>query len=390
MTRSDTPGWYVEDDVAASVKKARESDTPISSIVWGLEAAFSDDTPKERIKRIIEAIPDDKGETDDFDLPLSQPPSTSAEPREQPARIISIQDLSYLSPQEAARVIGLTLEQFDGNTVRPPANASTACNLYWNRQRATVGLRIIPTVGRKVTKEDILPLEDQKTSIEDIRSPSQLAAVTNGEFSEKAKKTADQRNIKWYDCGHVEAWLRRAKITPEALGTVLEDGENHQGPLDELVDISGIANAISPDPLEISRVIDRADLSTSSDVEDTKTEPDVQEPATNGESQEAGRSGGIDQPGTPSTSGETGTLYAKESEDGDYGAFDRFVDDIDADTSTAGSDRGASGAGENTVRQKKNKNRSNNQQDESYECAICGAEFKQQQVYKKHISNCTG
>ena len=391
MRVPDTPGWYVEDDVAASVKKARKSDTPISSIIWGLESAFSDDTPKERIKRIVESIPDEDTKTGNTDLPLSQPPTTDAQPREQPARIISIQDLSYLSPREAARVIGLTLEQFDGNTVRPPANESTACDLYWRRQKSTVGIRIIPSVGDTVAEDDILPLNEEKTSIDSVQSPSQLAVVTNGKFSDKAKKTADQNNIQRYDGGHVEAWFRRAKIPPGALGAVLEHGENHQGPLDELVDISGIADAISLDPFESSRVIDEGDLSTSSDLGSPKQGSSNSGSSSGGTPQQTGGSEQLSQPDSPSTSGETGTLYADPSEDGDYGAFDRFVDGIGSDSSSSVSSQEQNGTSQDSSNQQRKTLGDDSTEDESeYECAICGETYVRYRNYSTHISRCTG
>jgi hypothetical protein len=391
MRKSNTPGWYVEDDIAASVRKARKSNTPHSSIVCGLEATFSDNIPKGRINRIVESVPDDKTESTKTDIPLSQPPSTDAQPREQPARIISIRDISYLSPREAARVIGLTLEQFDKvryqYTVRPPANESTECNLYWKRRQSTVGVRVIPVVENKVSKNDILPLNEGKTSIDSVQSPSQLVVVTNGELSKKAKETAEKHDIRWYDGGHVEVWLRRAKITPEALGDVLENGENHQGPLDELVDISGIADDISLNPLEISRVIDPADLSTR-----PETEQGTQASSSNKNSQNATEDDRISQPDTPSVSGETGTLYADASEDGDYDAFDRFVDGIESDSSTSASkqkqNRTTGGVLNNNKSTRDNRDNSNDKDATEYECAVCGAMFDRQVIYKEHIGSC--
>jgi len=53
-----------------------------------------------------------------IDIRLSQSPSTDATPRNPLANQFSVDDLAYLSTREAARMIGLALEQFDGNTVR--------------------------------------------------------------------------------------------------------------------------------------------------------------------------------------------------------------------------------------------------------------------------------
>jgi len=41
-----------------------------------------------------------------------------------------------------------------------------------------------------------------------------------------------------YDGGHIEEWLRRAKIPQDAVGTVLEAGETHDGPMTDLVEIA--------------------------------------------------------------------------------------------------------------------------------------------------------
>lgn len=336
MTMADTPGWYVEDDITASVKNARESDAPISSIVWELEDSFADDIPTERIKRIVESIPDKEEKSPETELPLSQSPATDAEPREQPSRIISFRDLAYLSPREAARVVGLALEQFDGNTVRPPSNETTECDLYWNRQYSTIGLRIISSVGHKVSEDDIRPLDEGETSIEDNRHPSQLAAVTNGVFTEQAESFADETGIQCYDCSHVEVWFRRAKITPEALGTVLEQGENHQGPLDELVDISDIPSTISVNPLKIEPEIDSSELASDAMTTLSSGEPTVSSGSTQRDTETGGSQIGgeaLGQSVDTISNAETGKLYADPQEDGDYEAFDRFVDGIGSDQS---------------------------------------------------------
>lgn len=331
MRNLGSPNWLIDGDVAASVKKARQSDIPKSSIIQELNYEVFDETPKGRIKAIVDAIPDEDAETDAISLPLSQDPSTDADPRGRTTRLAASADISYLSPREAARVVGLVIEQFAGNTVRPPANESTECNLYWDRQHRTIGLRIVPAVGEKVGEQHLQALSHGETAVEDIRSPSEVALVTNGWLSEGAKRLAEDDDIRYFDRGHLEAWFRRAKITPDALGTVLEDGENHDGPLSELVDIPEIPSPISVDPFEMKRVFNEPRPTEGPDAENEADQKKETEPGRN----ESAASETVPSPSkeaiTPS--GETGTLYADPDEDGDYGAFERFVDDIESDMS---------------------------------------------------------
>lgn len=335
MTRNrNSPGWYVEANVAASVRKARESDVMKSSIIGGLEDTAFPELPNERIKAIIESIPEQTADPDTLTRPLSQVPSTDAEPRDRKTRIVSLVDVAYLSPREAARVLGLALEQFEGNTVRPPATESTECDLYWHQQHATVGIRIVPVMAGKVSRQHVSDLSLGSTTVTDIRSPSELAVVTNGRFADEAKSEATENDIGWFDGGHLKSWLRRAKITQEAVGTVLEDGENHDGPLNDLVELPDIPSSVSQDPFKMKRAIEEAAIPVRAETaqnpastEESTTSSSEQPPS---DSAEPSPSRTVDSTTTKSTatSGETGRLYADPKEDGDYHALDRLVDEI--------------------------------------------------------------
>jgi len=60
----------------------------------------------------------------------------------------------------------------------------------------------------------------------------------------KPWKYAAKHDILCFDAGHVEEWFRRARIPMDAVGTVLEDGENHDGPLTDLVEIPPIPSPV--------------------------------------------------------------------------------------------------------------------------------------------------
>jgi hypothetical protein len=307
-----------------------------SSIIWGIEDTAFPELSNERIKAIVEAVPEQTDHSDTVTRPLSQEPSTDAEPRDRRTRIVSLADFAYLSPREAARVLGLTLEQFDGNTARPPANESTECDLYWHRQHRTMGLQIVPAVASKVNKQDIIDLNTGSTTVADIRSPSELAVVTNGRVADEAKSKAEENDIGWFDGGHLKSWFRRAKITQAAVGTVLENGENHDGPLSDLVELPDIPSSVSRDPFKMERAIKETAIPVG--IETTRESASTEEPPTPSSEQPSPSS--VDSNTTTADFDfvETGRLYADPKQDGDYRALDRLVEDIKPDSSDTKTD----------------------------------------------------
>ncbi|MFC7216034.1 hypothetical protein ACFQO4_18350 [Saliphagus sp. GCM10025334] len=278
--------------------------------------------PEARIKSIIDATPNEQ-RTGNGDLPLSQAPSTDAVPRDPEARVLSADDLEYLSRREFARVIGLALEQFEGNTVRPAVNQDVAVDLYWHRQQQTVGLRMAPTTGDLIGLTQINAVVDGTVRVEDTRSPSELAVVTNGTFSDRATELASEENIFLFDGGHVETWFRHVALSPPVVGTILEEGENHDGPLDDLVDIPSIpAPRQQIDPFEVSRA--RAFNVTVLEFD----EDDIPADNTDSSSRDVNQKVAKDHPlgGGRAPDGERGVLYADPDEDGDYEAFDDYLE----------------------------------------------------------------
>ncbi|WP_143420511.1 hypothetical protein [Halorubrum sp. Ib24] len=195
----------------------------------------------------------------------------------------------------------------------------------------TVALRIVSTPSGAVDTTHIDALRNGQVGLEDGRNPSELAIVTNQAFTDRALAAAYEHDIHCFDAGHVEEWFRRARIPMDAVGTLLEDGETHDGPLTDLVELPPIPDPRRVvDPLEISRAFDIDSLRTPAEEESTVSSADQSE--ANHKRQEAGRDRSTTQGdplgGIQSSSGETGTLYADPNEDGDYDVFDKFVDDI--------------------------------------------------------------
>jgi len=241
---------------------------------------------------------------------------------------LAVSDLEYLSDREAARLVGLALEQFDGNTVRPPGATNVESDLVWHRQYMTVAFRLVTIPSGEVRASHIDALLEGTVVSSETRSPSQLAIVTNQTYTEETLEYAAKHDILCFDAGHVEEWFRRARIPMDAVGTVLEDGENHDGPLTDLVEIPPIPSPRKEtDPLEIKRAFALEALATGPNTGTTAAE------GTEAPQQPSGkldRTTARDDPlgGTQSTAGETGTLYADPDEDGDYDAFDDYLKDI--------------------------------------------------------------
>lgn len=326
----ESVSWYDPESVRATVTNGVANNIEPSRIAEYLAEREFNGIPLSRVERIVDSTSvseDTLGESID----LSQPEATDAKPREDVTKQLAVYDLEYVSNREAARLIGVALEQFDGNTVRPPETSQAETDLVWNRQHMTVALRIVSTPSGAVDTTHIDALRNGQVGLDDGRSPSELAVVTNQVFTDEALAAAYEHDIHCFDAGHVEEWFRRARIPMDAVGTLLEDGETHDGPLTDLVELAPIPDPRKEvDPLEISRAFDIDSLRTPAEEESTVSSTDQSE--ANHKRQETGRDRSTTQDdplgGTQSSSGKTGTLYADPNEDGDYDVFDKFVDDI--------------------------------------------------------------
>jgi len=318
--------WYDPQSIRQTVQNGKENNIDRERIATYLAEKAFDDVPPSRVKKIIDEMPtaSDSARTGPD---LSQSPSTDTEPREQLTKQLAVSDLEYLSNREAARLVALALEQFDGNTVRPPGATQVESDVVWHRQHMTVALRVVPIRSGEVGSTHIDALLEGTVVPPDTRSPSELAIVTNRAYTDEATEYAANHDVHLFDAGHVEEWFRRARIPMDAVGTVLEDGENHDGPLTDLVEIPPIPSPRNQtDPFEINRAFDVDTLETGEEQGTGRAEragPTTQPETKRGETRR-------DDPlvETESTTGETGTLYANPDEDGDYDAFDDYLDDI--------------------------------------------------------------
>ena len=356
--------WYDSDDLSKSIRQALDNQvsteriaeqlckrkfsntyqSQVEAVVTKMSNGGLSDIRQPRLEAIIQSLPESTGE--DGERPNSQPSSVNVTPRGPLTNRCTVSDFAYLSRREAARVIGLVLELFDGNTVRLTEEKDIETDLLWRRQHASIAIRVIPT-RTVISDEHPTAVANGPAVPSSIQSPSELAIVTCGKFSDEATAVAKEHDIHCYNAGHVETWLRRAKISLETLGMVLEDGEAHDGPLTELVDASPVPSLEKKlDPFDLPPAFNTEELDTSEtphvsaervvndttggqrDVKDTvegQNESSTGSPSVNKSTLTQNDTLVENQP----TAGKKGVLYADPGEDGDYSAFDDYLEDIE-------------------------------------------------------------
>jgi hypothetical protein len=320
--------WYEPESIAQSIRNGLDRNLKPDKVAEYLAEHGFEEIPEARLQRVIDAMPPETKANKKNDCELSQPKQTEVTPRAQHHRELMAGDFEYFSPREAARVIGLILELFDGNTIRPRATTTVETDLVWHRQHETVALRIVPLADGSLEANHIQALVEGTVVPPETRSPSRLAVVTNRGFTDDATEAAAEHDILWFNGGQLEELVRRARIPMDAVGTVLEDGEAHDGPMTDLVEVVPIPEPRNTEnPLHLRPAFDVSSLEATEEQSNTKTSAT---PEHSGQNVSHGQTARHDDPLTdsPSDPGETGTLYADPTEDGDYDAFDNYLEGL--------------------------------------------------------------
>ncbi len=275
------------------------------------------EVPEDRLRRIIEAAADRESDSDGNTVPLSQPPSTERQSRGYPNRYTTIRDVAYLSDKEFARLLGALFEWFSGRSVRPAENDNAVLDLYWNRQHTTVGFRTVAnTDNGLVSEETVRAVVNGEVKLSGRRSPSTVAVVTNTDFTPSAEEAAAKGGLELFAGEYAATWFRQVRLPVEVTGIILEEGENHDGDIQDLVDLPPApAYASNIDPLAMEATI----KTETTDGSKRATEPTMDR----SDEKEIPVDEDLPEPGA------TGTLYANPRDDGDYGAFERFVDGVE-------------------------------------------------------------
>lgn len=308
MSRSRTPPWYHPGDVAQSVRDAsRGSDISTQEIVDVLQE-HEFEASRDRIRRLVETTRDRLPETENPPAPDHSPD----EPRTLPSRFIDAADIEYYGTRDFALILGVALARYEGSFRIPEAIDGLSVDLFWNRQHTTVAFKtIVRPTGAPAAEDVVRDVVAGKTSPPTGRSPSILAIVSNGGFTSYARDLADENDIELFGMDHLRQWFTDAKLTNSILGTLLEEGDQSSEERTEILsELQPLPNPIrEEDPLENVRQVEWLD---ANDSDPTPTTVKQRMPVSE----------------TRPPPGQRGTLYADRDEDGDFGAFDRFTDEL--------------------------------------------------------------
>lgn len=315
MSRSAGRPWHVPESVSETLRRAVEQSVDPSLVADVLAASEYEDLERRRVEAVVSAAMDrveDRGPAG-----ADRRSATDERPRSSPARHVDLGDVEYLTDDEFARLLGVALSRFGGSTVRPEVR-DCAVDLFWNRSHDTVGVRtVVRPDGGTVREQTVAAVATGETTPAQGRAPSEVVVATNGTFSDEAVAVADANGIGLYDGAHVARWLSEAKVGQSLAGEVLERGGRPEFDVERRLEDAPTppATVREFDPLEASPAVGRPSAGSSPE----------QDRATATATGEAGTPADDARPDP----GELGRLYADPSEDGDFGAFERFADRLD-------------------------------------------------------------
>jgi hypothetical protein len=313
VSRSSTPHWHEPGDVVRTIRTAQRKRGVDTDRVVEVLANHELDAPRARIEKLVEATPTDLG-SDGTDV------EELAEPRADRARFVDSKDVEYLSTDEFATVLGAALSRYRGQFRTPEEVDELDVDLFWNRQHTTVALRTVPRDPGEHVEEDVVQhVVRGNTSNPSGRTPSTVGVVTNTGFTDAAAIRAEEGDLELFGAEALAQWLRDARLTPEVVGELLDEGERSDAEFEALLEeLPPLPEPVADrDPL--SGVDSGTGLHSSIDTADRN------------ERGAGARDRSVPVVDTPSTPGQRGELYADPEEDGDFGAFDDYMDELDAD-----------------------------------------------------------
>lgn len=306
MSRSRRPSWYHPGDVPKTIYDAATSADVSTRTIVDVLAREELDAPEARIEAMVEAARDRVTESDEI------PTHDLDDPRPLQTRFVDADDVSYLGTSDFATVLGVVLSRYEGTFQTPEVVDDVAVDLFWNRQYTTVGIRAISRPPEApVDRDDIEPLVEGNTTLAVGRSPSVLGVVSKAGFTSFAREYAEKHDIELFGTYHLTRWFEDARLTHGVLGSLLEGDDLDDEELAKLLDsLPSLPDAIrESDPLgELSD-----ELWSGTD---------------DGRTVETGVKRPIPVPDSRPDAGKTGAMYADPAKDGDYGAFDRFIHEL--------------------------------------------------------------
>mgnify|MGYP007008814574 CR=1 FL=1 len=314
MSDNEGPTWYTPGDVPGSIEAATiDSSVYVEHIVDVLQA-HELDAPRSRIRTLVTSARDRISER-------NSTPTDSSDPLEEPravrSRIFDVEDATYLGERNLATILGVALSRYAGSFSLVDPQADSVLDLLWNKQHTTVGFHVVTRPEQEpLTADHVTALHEGNIATGSGRSPAQLAVISPATATERARSVAEDHEIMVVDADVLRRWFNEVRLTPALVGQILEAETVAYNELEHLIsELDPLPEIVaSRDPLDVSHSSppiatgDTSAITTSIDqalpVEDETPPPGTQ-----------------------------GKLYANPSDDGDFGAFDRFVDNLEEDTS---------------------------------------------------------
>mgnify|MGYP000412781463 CR=1 FL=1 len=313
MSKHELPNWYEPGDVPKSMENvARDSDVYLEEVV-DLFQSHEFDAPRDRIRDLVEAA---RERISASEADSGTEVEAADEPRSLHPRFVDVTDVGYLDARNFALVLGVILSRYEGSFTIPEIEEDVEVDLLWNRQHTTVAFRTISRPPEMPVEEaDVQSVVRGDTDPDTGRSPSRLGIVSNAGFTNDARELATANDIGLFGDDHLERWLADTMLAHETLGALLESEDGDSSEFEDVVaDLQAIPERVRErDPLDD---VTSTGWSATGDGE----------PIVSGVKQ---RMPVAEDPPSPGTHGE---LYADPSEDGDFGAFDRFVNELQEDT----------------------------------------------------------
>lgn len=348
---ANTPEWYHPGDIRTTVLRAIDEADASTNRVVAVLRDHEVDAPNEQVRELVETTRDrvEAGLAGVGASPASESVvdaeagELAVQAIERPVvqgRAVSFDDLNYLSSREAAIVLGAVLSRYEGKFRIPEAVDDLAVNLLWNRQQTTVGIRVVSRPQRPITDTTVERIDAGTVTPPAGRSPSKVGIAATVPFTEAAQEAASEADIELFGPDTLRTWLSEARLPRDEFGQLLESGELSADERSQVLDnVPTVPPTIrESDPLGVvgsPRTV-TADMATDeghdrdtgrSEEGESKSSPDPASPSVDE------RIPVDDRPAQPGTLGE---LYADPAEDGDFGALDRYVDDLSSDASESG------------------------------------------------------
>lgn len=312
MSSHRTADWYHEGDISRTLRAANADESLYVENVVDVLAAREFDAPKERVRNLVETT---MGSLPDTGVGKTQQPALES-PRPKQPSVVTLADLEYLGRRDMALLLGAVLSRFQGSFQTPADVDDVVADFFWNRQHTTAALRVVPySEGAETDRLGVESFATGNTSPASGRSPSTHGIISLTGFTEAAQAAGDEFDISLFGRGHVRRWLSQSRLTDQILGVLLEEGPHSAEEIDEqLATLPALPGIVQKqDPFEVTPAerdpVD--DLPESADELSSESMPVADEPAE---------------------SGQTGTLYADPSEDGDFDSFDRVVSDLKSES----------------------------------------------------------